>query len=253
MTERVDAAGTIGSSNRDQMLGVYLAWVRTTELQYRNLFADGEMLISLHSPRHWHIRAHGRGEDLLVGPAVFGEELETQRHQIAATIESLKELVHLVERAGDVLVLDTNTMLHYRPLDEIIWCDETGSSVIRLLIPLVVLDELDNKTYASSKQLAGRAETRLRLLDRHLEQAVTGGSEIRSGVTVEILSDPMGHQRNPDVDHEILNRAELVSQVIEKKVVVISGDRGMRVRGISRGMAVKPLSERWRLPLGEAE
>jgi hypothetical protein len=87
------------------------------------------------------------------------------------------------------------------------------------------------------------------LLDQHLEAAVNGGSEVREGVTLEILRDPVDHRRHPD--YEILNRAEFVQQICGDAVSVISGDRGMRVRGISRGIPVQALSSRWRLPLSQ--
>ncbi|MET7425422.1 PIN domain-containing protein [Dactylosporangium sp. NPDC005555] len=228
-----------------------MAWVRNTEIHYTSLFAEDEMLGLLHSTRHWHIRAHGWSEDIRIGLAVVTDELDAQRRHILEAIDTLGRLVPLRERDGEMLLLDTNTMLHYRPADEILWNEEFGFKRSRLIVPLVVLDELDQKTYASSKQLAGRAETRLRMLDKHLEKAVGGASEIRPGVTLEILADPPNHRRHSNVDHEILDRAEQIFQSVERAVTVVSGDRGMRVRGLSRGIPVMQLGVKFRLPLGD--
>ncbi|MEU4243441.1 PIN domain-containing protein [Actinoplanes sp. NPDC026619] len=249
LQDRSREAGNVRNTVRDQLLSRYVEWVRQSEVEFRQLFADNDVIDRLHSQRHWHLRAHGRAEDLAIGPGVFYEELDAQQQMLREVIETLSGFLHLADRPGEILVLDTNTIIHHRPFNEVDWRTEADCRQVRLLIPLLVLDELDAKTYASSKQLAGRAEKRLLLLDQHLEAAVNGGSVIRDGVTLEILRDPVDHRRHPDPDYEVLNRAEFVQQICGDTVRVISGDRGMRVRGISRGIPVQALSSRWRLPL----
>ena len=251
LQDRLREAGNTRNADRSQLLPRYLEWARESERQFRYLFADTEVTERLHSPRHWHLRANGRAEDLAVGPAVFYDELDAQQHMLQDVIGILSGFLPLADRPGEILVLDTNTIIHSRQIDEVDWHAETQSKQVRLILPLLVLDELDAKTYASSKQLAGRAEKRLRLLDRHLEQAVSGASQVRDGVTLEILPDPADHRRHTDADYEILNRAEFVQQICGNNVRVVSADRGMRVRGISRQIPVQALSSKWRLPLSE--
>ncbi|WP_436535947.1 PIN domain-containing protein [Actinoplanes sp. HUAS TT8] len=249
LEDRVREAGNTRSAPRQYLLMKYLEWVRESERQFRSIFSDTEVLELLHSPRHWYLRANGQAEDLAVGPGVFHEELDAQQMMLREVIGALSGFRSLAGRQGEILVLDTNTIMHNRPVNEVDWHKEFEAKQIRLVIPLLVLDELDAKTYASSKQLAGRAEKRLRLLDQHLELAVSSASEVREGVSLEILPDPSGHRRLTDADHEILNRAEFVQQVCGGVVRVVSGDRGMRVRGISRKIPVQALSQRWRLSL----
>lgn len=251
MQDRKREAGNARNADRSQMLSRYTQWVSESERQFRHLFADGELIGKLHSPRHWHLRANGRAEDIAIGPGVFHDELESQQLILQDVIDVFSGFLALAGRDGEILVLDTNTIMHHRQLDEVTWQSEVQAEQVRLMIPLLVLDELDAKTYASSKQLAGRAEKRLRLLDRHLERAVTGASEVRDGVTLEILADPADHHRKTDADDEILNRAEFVQQICGSRVRVVSGDRGMRVRGISRQIPVHALSPKWRLSLEE--
>jgi rRNA-processing protein FCF1 len=249
LKDRSREAGNARNAARDQLLSRYVEWVRQSEVEFRQMFADTEVIDRLHSRRHWHLRANGRAEDLEIGPGVFYEEFDAQQQMLREVAEVLSGFLHLADRPGEILVLDTNTIIHYRQLDEVDWHTEAGCRQVRLVIPLLVLDELDAKTYASSKQLAGRAEKRLILLDRHLEAAVKGGSEVRQGITLEILRDPVDHRRHADSDYEILDRAEFVQQICGDSVRVVSGDRGMRVRGMSRGFPVQALSPRWRLPL----
>jgi len=251
LQDRLREGGNARNADRSQLLSRYLDWVRESERQFRNLFSDSEVMDRLLSPRHWHIRAHGRTEDIAVGPGVFYDEFEAQQQVLQGVIDVLKGFLPLADLPGEVLVLDTNTIIHNRPLDEVDWLGEARAKLARLVVPLLVLDELDAKTYASSKQLAGRAEKRLRLLDRHLEDAVRGSAQVRDGVTLEILRDPAEHRRHADADYEILNRAEFLQQICGARVRIISGDRGMRVRGISRSIPVQALSPKWRLTLQE--
>ncbi|XVV12615.1 PIN domain-containing protein [Actinoplanes sp. CA-131856] len=234
-----------------QLLSHYVSWVRESEIQLRQVFADTEVVDKLFTPRHWHLRANGVAEDLAIGPGVFHDEFDAQRRMLQEVVDNLSGFLELADRPGKVCVLDTNTIMHWRPFNEVTWPQEIGVKQVRLMIPLLVLDELDEKTYSGNKQLAGRAEKRLILLDQHLEAAVKGASAVREGVTVEILRDPADHRRNPDADYEILNRAEFVQQVCDDAVRVVSGDRGMRVRGMSRDILVQPLSAKWRLALSE--
>ncbi|MEV4516183.1 PIN domain-containing protein [Dactylosporangium sp. NPDC049525] len=253
MKDLANKAANGRSSMRSMLLTNYIQWVHEAERQFRSLFADDEMVTRLHSPRHWHIRAHGHAEDLAVGPSAFYDEFEEQQRLLLEAADALSAFRVLAEREGEILVLDTNTLMHYQRFDQVKWREEFGVKAVRLLLPLVVLDEVDAKTYASSPQLARRAESVLRALDSLIEAATLGAASIRPGVTLEVLTDPDGHRRTTDKDDEILRRAEFVEQVVERRVTVVSADRGMRVRGIGRGLRVRPLPEALRVPLSLQE
>lgn len=251
LDNQVCTAGNVRNIMHTQVLAQYIAWADETDRMLRNLFLDQELLNKLHTPAYWHFRGRGANEIILRGPGGVHNLIESQQEQLLAAMETLRSFLPLAGRPGDVFMLDTNSLLQFRRFDEITWRDELGSKKIRLAIPLVVLDEVDEKIYASSKQLAGRADSVLRALDRHIDKAVDDTSVVRDGVTLEILPDPVGHRRNTDKDHEILNRADFMSQVIERPVTVVSNDRGMRVRGRGRKITVRPLSDKWRLPLSK--
>jgi predicted ribonuclease YlaK len=84
-----------------------------------------------------------------------------------------------------------------------------GHEIVRLVIPLVVVDELDAKKYARREEFQQRARELVTLIDRYVTDSPPDGySEIREGVTVEVLPDEPGHLRMASNDQEILARAQ---------------------------------------------
>ena len=250
--QNVSTHGMLPQEANAAVTRAYHAWVDQTERQLRSLFADRGTARDLVSPRYWGISQVAAAT--IAVRSMVTAEMEDQKENLQAIIDSLAAFQHLAELDGDFFVLDTHVMLHFRRLDEIQWGIEFDAKKVRLILPLAVIDEMDTKTYAANPKIAKRAGDRLRFLDRHIEAATApGGAVVRKDVTMEVLSDPAGHQRRSNVDAEILDRAEFLSAVVEKStVVVVSGDRGMRVRGHPRGIKVIPLSDKWRLSLNDS-
>ena len=105
-------------------------------------------------------------------------------------------------------VMDTNAFLHYRLFNQVDWSEVVGSSAVRLVVPLRVIDELDLKKAARRSELRGRARTILRHLEGHLESG-----EVRPGVRLDVVGlaelDPDTY-RQPELaaDVEILDVCE---------------------------------------------
>jgi len=79
-------------------------------------------------------------------------------------------------RPGRVLVYDTNSLMHYQPPGLIDWAALAPAPQLRLVVPLVVIDELDRKIYAGSEKMARRATAALRALDQLLDGAGPGAA-----------------------------------------------------------------------------
>jgi hypothetical protein len=75
-----------------------------------------------------------------------------------------------------------------------------------------------------------------------------GYSEIREGVTVEVLPDEPGHLRMASNDQEILDRAQFLEQATGSPVTLITGDSGMRINAQPCGIEVFKLSDSDLLP-----
>jgi hypothetical protein len=80
---------------------------------------------------------------------------------------------------------DTNLFLHYRPLNEIDWCQLLQAAAVEIKIAPVVARELEEqKTLNPSRKLRDRAASALKFLHKHLSQR-----EVRDGVTLAFLID----------------------------------------------------------------
>jgi predicted ribonuclease YlaK len=146
-------------------------------------------------------------------------------------------------------VLDTNALLHYTRFDLLPWTERMQARPIRLVIPIVVIDELDAKKYARRGEFQQRARELLTLIDGHVSASPPDGySDLRPDVTVEVLPDERGHLRADSNDQEILDRCELLWHATGKPTTLITGDSGMRISAQSRGIEVFKLAENDLLP-----
>lgn len=241
----------VGSGEEGVRLGrdQYLSWAESAEPQLRNLLAEPNLIETLHSDRYWRIRElNGRTPR---PHALVGAEIDTQVAALRATADRLESFARLAGRAGTVLVLDTNVFLQCKLFTTLDWLAELEASVVRLVVPLLVLDELDDKTFSANKRLNKRADKVLRAFDRFMDDmADNNAAEITPGVTLEVLLDEDDHLRRANSDTELLDRAEFLHQVIERPVTIVTTDRGMRVRGKARGLQVRAMPDHLRLPPG---
>lgn len=230
----------------------YLKWVENAEVQLRNLFADDTLADGLLSQRYFHIRQLIPNSVQARRWPLVDAERALQKSRLDQTVSELKTYAALAERPGHPLVLDTHVFLHYTLFHDVDWVKEFECEHARLIVPLIVLDELDDKTFSHNKRLARRADKVLRAFDGFLEtMAADGVSEVRKGVTVEILGDDVSHQRRTNSDSEIIDRAQFFHQVIEKPVTMVTGDRGLRVRSKARSIQVVMMPAHLRLLLEE--
>jgi rRNA-processing protein FCF1 len=158
-------------------------------------------------------------------------------------------LQDLAARLGHICVPDTNALLHYTRFDMIDWKDRLGAPAVRLVIPLAVVDELDNKKYARRAEFRGRARDLLKLIDDYVSAAPPDGySPMQDGVTVEVLPDEDGHDRAPSNDQEIRERCELLQQITGETVTLVTGDSAVRINASAQGVNVFKLTDDDLLP-----
>ena len=119
---------------------------------------------------------------------------------------------------------------------------------VRLIIPLVVIDELDNKKYARREESQQRARELLTLIDRYESVAPDACAKLQEGVTFEILPDEPGHYRTASTDQEILEWCEFLRQMVGRPVTLVTGASGVRINARARDIAVFKLGEEDLLP-----
>jgi rRNA-processing protein FCF1 len=231
VSDSVRVAATIADIESKRQ--AYLNWVDATLQRLRVVFLDAELEDSLLGRGYWHICAlplyPGKGpsartaSDLLLS-RLIDEELAFQvghpgvpgdsGGRIGDAVSRLRALTQFADRSGRICVVDTNALLHYTRFDRLPWAERLQALPIRLVIPIVVVDELDAKKYARREEFQQRARELLTLIDRYVTASPPDGYfALADNVTVEVLPDEPDHLRLPTNDQEILERCEFLHQV----------------------------------------
>jgi rRNA-processing protein FCF1 len=230
----------------------YLSWVTESEKSLRAVIGEPDLPVKLYSDRYWHIFGSPRIRADLVKAyehnrwiqALYAE-IEAQVEGLQAAARQLHEIKDSATFAGSVIVYDTNSLMHYEAPQDIHWSN-IRQPPIRLVIPLVVVDELDRKRYSGSPKMAGRARTAQRALWKvFADEDPSRPAPVphRDGVSVEILLDEPGHQRLASPDDEIIDRVCLLKQLGTASVAVLTHDIGLALRAKSAGLDIVRLPE----------
>jgi rRNA-processing protein FCF1 len=238
-------------------LNAYLNWVYGAQARLRPVFADTEIEDALLSRAYWHVSMASVPPSPELGRLV-DEELVFQAGypgipgdsggQLGEAANRLRALSRLADRDGSICVPDTNALLHYTRFDQLPWQERIGQRAVRLIVPLMVIDELDSKKYARRGEFQQRARELLALIDRYETAAPDAYVQLREGVSFEVLPDEPGHVRAVSTDQEILERCEFLAQVTGSPVTLVTGDSGVRINARARGIEVIKLGEEDLLP-----
>ncbi len=238
-------------------LNGYLNWVYGAQARLRCIFADTELEDSLLARAYWHVSMSSIPPSPELGRLVDEELIFQAGHpglpgdhggRLGEAADGLRALRGLADRPGRICVPDTNALLHYTRFDQLPWPQRIGQPVVRLIVPLAVIDELDKKKYARREEFQQRARELLALIDRYETAAPDAYAKLREGVTFEVLPDEPGHFRAASADQEILERCEFLTQVTGSPVTLVTGDSGVRIDARARGIDVIKLGEEDLLP-----
>jgi PIN domain-containing protein len=218
-----------------------------------------------------------RHELLLSGVgSMTGTEMEVQRvvnglvsleldQRIDAFDQAIKELEEQVKRwprLGDLVVADSSFYIeHTKKLEDVDFAPldtELGDN-IHIVVPIVVVDELDGLKRSKEPAVRWRAGYTLAVLDRVFART-TGPARLRaetlsalgssipvSQITMELLFDPPGHVRLPINDDEIIDRALAIESLASRKITLFTYDTGQSTRARAAGLRAKKLSK----PIGD--
>jgi predicted ribonuclease YlaK len=139
---------------------------------------------------------------------------------------------------GLPIVIDSNALLEYQRPDSVNWQAFLGVKA-RLMIPLRVIEEIDEKKHSNSDRLRGAARNLLPWIARQFPQGDHGPVEFRPqrDATIEVILAERPRYRPTDADEEILDVAHDVRQ-FTGQVRLMTGDLGMRLRAASEGLEV---------------
>ncbi|MFI0797022.1 PIN domain-containing protein [Micromonospora rubida] len=190
------------------------------------------------------------GADMVLN-SLLAVELDERTRAFEEAIAGLDDQVKRFERTGRLVVLDSNVYLHHpQRLEEMDLSEALGTRMdrIHILVPMVVVDELDALKQHSKAHSRWRAGYTTAVLDRHVLLPDGFGalrSEDSSGrrVTFQIMLDSPGHVRLPINDDEIVDRVLSVEPLAGRQVTMVTYDVGMRRRAKAAGLEVVKLEQ----------
>ncbi|WP_181412298.1 PIN domain-containing protein [Streptomyces griseorubiginosus] len=221
-------------------------------LPHLAVFTEPDLARGLLSPTYWHLLpVAGIGPE--AGRVVY-RELRTQIATLELAEEELLQLKQYAERPGVPVVLDTNILNWWEQPHTINWRqlfkDEgIDASSARLVVPLVVIEELDRQKYGAGL-LAKRAATAIRYLDHKLT-GITPGEPVKltDNATLEVSLGTRHGQPGMEADTAILTCAADLDQLLPNAGTrVLTDDTNMRLRAAHMGLQTLRLPERHRKP-----
>jgi rRNA-processing protein FCF1 len=149
--------------------------------------------------------------------------------------------------------VDTNSLLHYPLPDQHDWLALTKSKEVAIVIAPVVIRELNrHKDKPETRKLRDRAVTVLKWLDRYIDEP---SAALRPGMKLLLLPfEPTLDFTAHRLSHE-LNDDWLIASVLSFKtenrnaeVVLVTEDRGLRVKARAHDIPTYQLADGSRLP-----
>jgi hypothetical protein len=183
-------------------------------------------------------------------------------HRIAAfadTCAAVDEQIGLWTRPGVFVVADTSVYIkHDQKLEELGFAPlvSVRENPIHVLVPIVVIDELDRLKDTKDTHVRWRAAYTLSVLDRVCGQ-ITGPARLhaadfstldhggipRGEVTIEIVTDPPHHIRLPINDDEIIARAKSFEPLTGQPITLLTFDTNQTTRARKAGLSVRKLTQ----------
>ncbi|GLW57851.1 PIN domain-containing protein [Kitasatospora phosalacinea] len=255
VTEKVTNLYT-GSGHYDAggLLLAYLEWASDAVYSLEGVVSPADLDRLILTRRHDQLLAGaadlGAAHLMRVTNQLVQLELSQRSRALQAAVEDLQASIRKWNRWDSydyVLVFDTSVFIHHpEQLQDIKFHSLLGAPYCSycLIVPMVVIDELDRLKEAGKDHTRWRARHSLRIIDSifedsHSTTAVLHGQSEEERltrrnpeqrVTVELLVDPPQHVRLPDPDDEIVDRTLAVQPLVDDRVTLFTYDTGLASR-----------------------
>lgn len=242
----------------------YLEWTTTASEQLTRLLPPRDLDRLILTPAYDRLLAAVGtmpGTDVSTQRVLNGMlslEVNQRCEALEAAVRALSEQIKRWSGPGSFAVADSSFYIEhedkleqadFRPLLSI-WEDP-----VHLLVPIVVVDQLDALKRSGKNTTRWRAGYTLAVLDRLFAISTTAavlspedftaigkGGLPRGQVTVEIVFDPPGHDRLPSADDEIVSRSQAIQALAGRHVTLLTYDTGQATRARAAGLKVTKLS-----------
>jgi rRNA-processing protein FCF1 len=199
--------------------------------------------------RHWWLMETSASEN---GPSVLdafrAEQTDRQR-----VFDELTRQYDVITKRWDstmrYVVPDTNFFLHHaKRFDEANWREIVHpgpTDHVRIVVPIVVVRELDRTKSAAKNIKVGDTEeslrTRARRTIRELRSLFANPDHVTAlnrTLTVELLLDGISHRPMEDGDSEIIDRTRAAKRLTGQHIAIVTGDAGMEFTAKVEGVSV---------------
>lgn len=244
------------TSDFGKLVDHYLDWVDDTVrmLRYRVHPDDIDRLVL--TRRYWAIQTNPHA-----GLAkVVNTEIDDREADLHHAIESIRGVQRRWQStAGKVVVADTSVFCQhpdkFADLDLAGLIEARPGTPFLLMLPILVLEELEGLKQSNKEHIRWRALHTLGRLDEvllpqgvgllHAEDATRPGwpNRDRGPVRVEVVFDPPGHRRLPINDDELIDRALAIEAESGREVTFLTYDTAQSTRARFAGLNVRKLTE----------
>lgn len=144
------------------------------------------------------------------------------------------------------LFLDTNILLHFKPIDQINWTALVGGEY-RIVIAPMVIDELDKKKYDQRGKIANKAKRLLSDFEKALER---NDEKILFPYISVSSTDFETHSLQPQQqdDHLILSLYNFSKRQVDDDCRLVTNDTGPKFKAKRLGLALQVLPAEYLLP-----
>jgi hypothetical protein len=245
-------------------LTYYIEWTTTAGQHLANQIAADDLNKLVLTPGYDRLLARVgimTGLDAGTQRALNGlvsRELNQRVDDFATAITTLAEQIAHWDRTGLLVVADTTIYIEHEEKLEILDFRpvlSVGGQAVHLLVPIIVVDELDGLKKSKDRDTRWRAGYTLAVFDRRFTDtnrpvrltaedfsALESGRLPRGEVTMEMVFDPPGHVRLPINDDEIIDRTLGIQALAGRGVTLLTFDTGQSTRARSAGLSVVKLS-----------
>ncbi|MGL5824631.1 MAG: PIN domain-containing protein [Nocardioides sp.] len=232
------------ATTADDLFNAYLQWIANAVRALRYQIRETELEKLLLTRRYWTVQA------LVGGPVALARdlidvELDDRLSVFEDTIKMTESAFRRWDGYNTIVVADTSFYhQHSQKLDDLDLSGliDSGHRQIHLIVPMVVIDELEKQKRSSDKRIRGRAQITLAVIERVAGHAgvgqLRGGESSQLGpggpptgrVLIDVLFDLPGHVRLPITDDEIVDRALSVQILSGKEITFLTYDTNQAMR-----------------------
>jgi hypothetical protein len=219
-----------------EMQGSWLRWWEIADAQLRNIFAEDDLVVAPYRTRAEIAGLPGgRG-----GQELMAREAQVWIEKLEEVIRGLRALKPFIERIGRVIVPDTSAFIEGPDFTTFGWQELAcvpATHAVTLVVPILVIEELDELKRHRSSRVQQKARGTLRELWRlHGSAPLDAASLAGQATTIEVFTDDPWHARRPVPDDEIVDRAAAIRDIIGREVRLAAADNAMLYRAAASGV-----------------